>query len=92
MAMKENGEGDEWDPVRRAGNLCSSPSVDSYFTFVSEEQKQAGVQVHQAAPMLEHTLIDLLSGMRSRTQVASSLAERSLTRDICLLLSFFFGA
>ena len=41
--------------------------------------------------MLEHTLMDLLSDMRLRAQVASSLAERiSLTRDIALYaLSFF---
>lgn len=52
------------------------PVVDSYLTFVSEEQRQVGVQVNQAARLLEHTLIDLLRNMRSRAQVASSLAER----------------
>ena len=78
MAMKGNGEGEERDPVRRVGSPCSSPLVDSYFTFVSEEQRQVAVQVSQAAPMSERTLIDLLiSDMRSRVQVASSLAERT---------------
>ena len=49
------------------------------------EQKQVGVPVDQAAPMLEHTLIDMLSDMRSRAHVAASLAERiALTRDIAL--------
>ena len=85
MAMKESGQGEEWDPVRRVGSPCSSPVVDSYLTFVPEEQKQVGIQVNQAAPMLEHTLINLLSDMRLRAQVASSLAERILlTRDIAL--------
>ena len=57
--------------------------VDSYHTFVSKEQKQVGVQVNQAAPLLEHTLIDLLSDIRSGAQVVSFLAERvSLTRDV----------
>jgi len=92
MAMKEHGKGEEWDPVRRAGNPCASPLVDSYLTFVSEEQKQVGVPVNQAAPMLGHTLMDLLSDMSSRAQVATSLAERiSLTRDIALYSLAFFS-
>ena len=93
MAMKENGKGEEWDSVRRVGNPCSSPLVDSYPTFVSEKQKQVGVQVNQAAPMLEHTPINLLGGMRSRTQVASPVAERfsSLTRDMALYSSAFYS-
>ena len=59
--------------------------VESYLTFVSEGQKQVGVPVNRAAPMLKHTFIDLLSDMRSRAQVSASLAERiALTRDIAL--------
>ena len=86
--MKESGQREEWDPVRRVGNTCLSPLVDSYLTFVSEKQKQVGVQVNQASPVLEHTLIDLLSDMRPRAQVASSLAERiSLTiLPLCIIL------
>ena len=88
--MKENGQGEEWDPVRRVGHPCSNPLVDSCLTFVSEEQ--VGVQVNQAAPPLEHTLIDLLSDMRSRTQVASSMAERiSLPRDTALRYLVFYS-
>ena len=60
--------------------------VESYLTFVSGEQKQVGVPMNQAAPMLEHTLIDLLIDIRSRAQVAAPLAERiRLTRDIALI-------
>ena len=48
--------------------------------------------VNQAAPMLEHTLIDLLSDMRSRVKVTASLTERiSLTRDIALFLLAFYS-
>ena len=91
--MKESGQGQEWDPFRRVENPCLSPLVDSYLTFLSEEQKQVGVQVNQAAPMLEHALIDLLGDMRSRAQMASSLAERiSLTRDIALYPLPFYSA
>ena len=74
------------------GNPCVNPLVDSYLTVVSEEQNQVGVPVNQAAPMLEHTLMGLLSYMRSRAQVTSSLAERiSLTRDIALCAVVFFS-
>ena len=76
MAMKEHVKGEDWDPVRRIVNPCSSLLAESYLTFVSGDQKQIGVQVNQAAPMWEHTLIDLLSEMRSRAQVAASVAER----------------
>ena len=92
MAMKEHGKGEEWDPVRRVGNPCSSLLVESYLTFVSEEQKQVMVPVNQAAPMLEHTLIDLINDTRSQAQVAASLAERiSLTRDIALFSLAFYS-
>ena len=92
MATKEHEKGEEWDPVCRVGNPCSSMLVESYLTFVSEEQEQVGVPVNQAAPILEHTLIDLLSDMRSRAQVAASLAERiSLTRDVALFSLAFYS-
>ena len=86
MAMREQlGKGEVWDPVRMTGNVCASPLVESYTTFVTEEQKRVGVQVNQAAPMLAHTLEDLLREMRARSQTAPSLKERiSLTRDIAL--------
>ena len=72
MAMKGHGKGEERDPARRVGNPCSSSLVESYLTFVSEEQKQVEVPVNQAATMLENTLIELPSDMRSRAQVAAS--------------------
>ena len=46
--------------------LESVGTVDSYLTFVSEEQKQVVVQVNRAASMLKHTPIDLLGDMRLR--------------------------
>ena len=92
IAMKEHDKGEEWDSARRVGNPCASPLVDSYLTHVSEEQTQVGVPVKQAAPMLEHTLMDLLSDMRSRALVATSLAGHiSLTRDIALCALAFFS-
>ena len=42
-----------------------------------EEQKKVGVPVNQAASMLEHPLIDLLSGMRSRAQAAAVAGSRA---------------
>ena len=65
--------------------LCSSPLVESCLTFVGEEQKQVGAPVKQAAPMLPHTLAQLLQSMRTRTQLAESLSQRiTITRDIAL--------
>ena len=55
---------------------CLSPLVDSYLTIVSEAQKQIGV--NRAALLLDNTIIDLRSDMRSRAQVAASLAAVSL--------------
>lgn len=52
---------------------------------MSEEQKQVRVPVNQAAPMLAHTLIDLLGDIRLRAQIAGSLAAPiPLTRDVVL--------
>ena len=59
--MKMNGKGEEWDPVDRIGNPCSSPLKYSYLTFISDQRNQVGVQVNQAAPMLERTLLNLLT-------------------------------
>ena len=86
MAMREQlGKVEEWDPVEKKGNPCSSALVESYLTFVSEEQKQVGVPVKQAAPMLSHTLAQLLQSMRVRAQLAESLSQRiAITRDIAL--------
>lgn len=85
MTLKEHGKGEDWDPVRQVSNPCGSPLVDSYLTFISEEHKKVGVAVHQAPPMLAHTLVHLLSDMRSRAQVTPQVAERiSLTRDVSL--------
>ena len=90
MALKAHGNGEVWDPICCVGNPCASALVELYLTFVSEEQKQVGVPVNQPGPMLEHTLIDLLSDMRSRAQVADSLAEViSVTRDIALYALIF---
>ena len=58
--MKESVEGEEWGPVRWVGNPCSNPLADSYRTFASVGHEQAGVPVNQAAPTLEHTIMDLL--------------------------------
>ena len=49
---------------------------DSYLTIVSEAQKQIGG--NPTAPLLENTIIDLLSDMRWCAQMAASLAAVSL--------------
>ena len=37
MKLKKRGKGEDWGPVRRIGNPCSSVLVESYLTFESEE-------------------------------------------------------
>ena len=45
MAFRQQlGKGEEWDPVEKTGNPCSSVLVESHLTFVTEEQKRVGVQ------------------------------------------------
>lgn len=74
------GKGDERGPVRCTSNPNASPMFDSYLSFVPEEQKQVGVPIHHALPLLSDTLLDLFSDMRSRAQLGETLAERiSLT-------------
>ena len=59
----------------------------SYLTFVIEEQKQVGVPVTRAAPMLSHTLAQLLQSMRVPAQLAESWSQRiAITRDITFIL------
>lgn len=61
----------------------------SYLPFVSEERNEVGFRLNQATPLLEYKIIDLLSGMLWRAQVAASLAARMLlTKDVVLLVSF----
>lgn len=86
MAYKEQlGRSDEWNPVSRSGNPWGNPIVEAYLTFTSEEQKQVGATVHQAAPLLEDTLGVLLRHMRLRAQAAESVRERIIImRDVAL--------
>ena len=91
MAYREQlGRGEDWDPVGKPGNPCSSHLVDTYLSYVSVEQKWLEVPVNQANPMLAHVLAELLENMRSRAQLVESLAQRiAITRDIALYsLSF----
>jgi len=86
MAYKEKlGRGEAWNPVLQTGNPCASPMVEAYLTFTSEEQKQVGVTVNQASPMLEDTLAELLRHMRLGAQAATTTNERIVvTRDIAI--------
>ena len=73
-------------------NFRTLTLVEAYLTFVSEEQKQVGVPVKQAAPMLSHTLAQLLQSMRVRAQLAESLSERiAITRDVALFSLAFYS-
>ena len=53
------GKGEEYDPVEKKGNPCSSVLVESYLPFVTGKQKAVGALVQQASPMLALSLIHI---------------------------------
>ena len=92
MAMQEQlDKVKEWDPVEKKDNSWSSALVDSYCAFVSQEQKTVGVPVRQAAPILSHTLAQLLQSMRVSAHFAGTLSQHiANTCDIAIFtLSFY---
>ena len=93
MVMREQlAKVEEWDPVEKKGNLCSSPLVESYLKFVNEEPTQVGVPVKRAAPMLAHTMAQLLQSMQTRAQHARPLFQHvAITRDIALFSLAFYS-
>ncbi len=92
MAYKELlHHGDDWDPVSRRGNPCSGPRVDSYLTYATKTQRQAGGQVNQAVPLLAHRLTQLLKTMRSRCTVAATVTEGiAIMRDVAPFAVAFY--
>ena len=86
MSMREmSGKVEDWDPVQKRGNACSSLLVEPYLTCVSNTQRQVGVPVEQAAPLLTHDFARLLQDLRQRAQSESLKATRiEITRDIAL--------
>ena len=51
-----------------------------------------GVPVKQVAPMLSHTLAQLLQSMRARAQLAEPLSQRiAITRDIAIFSLAFYS-
>ena len=90
MAYKESlFRGDVWDPRSANGNPCGSPRVDAYLTYAMETQKQVGVPVNQAAPLLSDTLEKLLESMQLRLLLASDAEAISIARDIALFALAF---
>ena len=91
MAMREIlGKVEDWDPVQKQGNPCSSPLVESYLTCVNNTQRQVGVPVKQATPLLTHDFARLLQDLRQRAQSESLTAARiEITRDIALFALAF---
>ena len=59
--------------------------VESYLTFMTEEQNRVGLPVEHAVPMLADMLTQLLQDMRVRAQLVSSVPDRiAITRVIAL--------
>ena len=86
MTMKEMlGTAEEWDPTEKRGTSCSSPLAEFYLTRVSNTQKQVGVPMKQAAPLLTHDFARLLQDLRQRAQSKGSIPARTeIARDIAL--------
>lgn len=63
--------------------VVHSPLVNSYLSYATETQRQAGKRVNQAAPLRGIRLVQLLLSMPSRCTVAETVAEDIvLMRDI----------
>ena len=81
----EVADGHEGNVGQGRANPCFSPLVESYLTCVSDTQKQVGVPVKQAAPLLTHDFARLLQDLRQRAQSAGSMSVRTeIARDIAL--------
>lgn len=93
MAYKEYlYRGDDWDPMSGKGNPCGSAHVDSYLTYTTETQRQAGVAPAQAPALLSHILAALLVDMRARCTVAESVKTGiEITRDVALFALAFYS-
>lgn len=81
--------GEDWDPIQRRGNPCGSPRVSSYLKYATETQKQVGVPIKQAAPILSHTVVELLESMRLRATVAEPAQAIVIVRDMALFALAF---
>ena len=72
-----SGRGTKGTPFEKKGNPCSDVIVESYLTFVTEEQKRVGVPGKQAAPTLVHTVAQLPQDTRVvRAQLVASVSDR----------------
>eukprot|EP00903_Cladosiphon_okamuranus_P006868 g6689.t1 len=93
MTYKEQlHRGDEWDSASGKGDPCGSPRVDSYLTFTTETQRQVGVQVNQAAPLLQRALLQLVVNMRKKCMYSETLREGiAITRNIALFALAFYS-
>lgn len=71
---------------RSWGTLALDPWKRPTFSRLSNTQKQLGVLVKQAAPLLTHDFARLLQDRRHRAQSALSTSARiDLTRDVVLI-------
>lgn len=91
MAMVESlGKSAERDPIAQQGNPVSSRLVRDYLKHDTEEQRQVGVPVKQAPPMLSHRLERLIGYMRRQAQYGKTPADRMrVTRDVALFCAAF---
>ena len=84
------GKVKDCDPVQKQGNTCSSLLVESYLTCMSNTQRQVGVPVNQAAPLLTHDFARLLQDLRQRAQSESRTTARiEIAPDIALFTLAF---
>lgn len=93
MAYKEVlYRGDDWDMTSGQGNPCGSNRVESYLTYTTETQRQAGVSQNQAPPLLSHVLLPLLENMHARCTVAATVTEgMEIMRDVALFALAFYS-
>ena len=93
MACKEYlNRGADCDPMSGKGNPCGSTHVDSYLTYTTETQRQAGVAPAQAPALFSHVLAALLVHMRARCTVADTVKTgMEITRNLALFALAFYS-
>ena len=88
--MEQLGKLDYWDCVEKRGNPVACPIVRGCRSFVQGKQRQVGVVVKQAPPLVAVQLGGLVRDMCRRARTLPTVAERiAMIRDMVIFCVAF---